>query len=59
MVDYAKVPNFGWETLFDSRYDLVEDHLPVKLALQVLGANVTFSIVMHQELALITNTFNL
>ena len=44
----AKVPGFGaGGPRFESRYDLVKDHLPVKLALQ---ANITFAIVMHWEL---------
>ena len=46
----AKAPGFGaGGPRFESRYDLVKDHLPVKLALQAL-ANIMFAIVMHWEL---------
>ena len=38
----AKVPGFGaGGPRFKSRYDLVKDHLPVKLALQVWGSEST------------------
>ena len=41
----AKAPDSGTEgSLFKSRYDLVKDHLPVKLT----GANITFAIVMYK-----------
>ena len=48
----AKAPGFGaGGARFESRYDLVKDHLPVKLALYVCNRNALG--------ALLTKTFNL
>ena len=55
----AKAPGSGAEgARLKSHYDLVKDHLLVKLAC-LTGANITFAIIMHRELCKQTPlTFN-